>query len=104
MDTIEKVQLVIDIANGRKPLSALADTMWDDTQPNFIKLAIDHCVQTELQKAAGQGAKFRFKLKEHGQETFTDWKPEISQFIAGMEMGKLRRDHPTAEIAIERQY
>jgi hypothetical protein len=102
MDLPQKIQLIIDVANGKQPMAALKDHL--DSPVNFIKLAIDHCVQRELAKAAVSRAQFRFRLKEHGTETFTDWQPETSQFAASMAMGQVRREHPTAEVAIERQY
>jgi predicted ArsR family transcriptional regulator len=102
MDLPQKIQLVIDVANGKQSMTVLREHL--DDEVNFVKLAIDHCVQRELSKATAGKAQFRFRLKEHGTETFTDWQPEVSQFAAGMAMGAVRRDHPTAEVSIERQY
>lgn len=102
MDLPQKVQLVIDIANGQQPMSALKEHL--DSPVNFIKIAIDHCVQREVAKATANRTQFRFRLKEHGTETFTDWQPETSQFAASMAMGQVRKEHPVAEVAIERQY
>ena len=102
MTLAEKVQLVIDIANERPPVSDLQLAV-DDSTENFIKTAIDHCVNTTL-KQSGGGSMFRFKIVEHGAESFTEWKPEVTQFSTSSMMGQLRLRHPHAAISVERQY
>ena len=104
MTLAEKVQLVIDIANGQQSIMALHEALADGAeQENFIKTAIDHCVNTTL-KQQGGGSMFRFKIVEHGAESFTEWKPEITQFSTSSMMGQLRLRHPHAAISVERQY
>lgn len=103
MNTAEKVQLVIDIANERRPVSDLREAL-DDSPDNFIKLAVDHCVGSTLKRNGAGGPMFRFKIIEQGAETFTEWAPERSQFDTSMAMGQLRKEHPHGAISIERQY
>ena len=102
MNTAERVQLVIDIANERRPITDLREAL-DDSTENFIKLAVDHCVGSTL-KHNGSGPMFRFRIIEHGAETFTEWTPERSQFDTSMAMGQLRKEHPHGVITTERQY
>lgn len=104
MITAEKVQLVIDIANEQRPVQDLRLALEDGATENFIKTAVDYCVQSTTRKAGGGSARFRFKITEHGQDTFTDWLPELNQFSTSSAMGQLRLQHPHAAIAIERQY
>lgn len=102
MNTAEKVQLTLDVINGKQPLSTLRDHL--DDSANFLRLAVDHCVGQALSQAAVNRTEFRFSLKEQGSTRLTPWRPEVSQFAASQAMGQLRQQHPQAEIAIERRY
>lgn len=103
MNLQEKVQLVINIANGQEPIQNLQLALEDNRSDNFIKLAIDHCVATSA-RDSGNGVQFRFRITEHEGETFTDWAPEVTRFSATEAAGRLRREHPTAALHVERQY
>lgn len=105
MTTEEKIQLVIDVANGQQSLSVLKSAIDDggDAQPNFIKMAVDFCVASTM-KTAGNGTQFRFKITENGRETFTEWEPETGHRAALGVATRLRREHPTAALHVERQY
>jgi hypothetical protein len=103
MTTQEKVQLVLNVIDGKATPSDLKPVLDEPCEVNVFKCAVDHCVGKVLRQQ-GAGPQFRFKLKEQGGESFTDWRPEQTQFSASMAMGQLRLEHPHAEISIERQY
>lgn len=99
----QKVQLIINIANGQEPIQNLQIALEDGASDNFIKLAIDHCVATSA-KDSSNNVQFRFKITEHENESYTDWAPELTRLSATEAAHRLRREHPTAALHVERQY
>ena len=102
MTTEEKIQLVLRVIDGKVPPSELKPILDEPSDVNVFKAAVDHCVGKVLRTQTGP--QFRFKVKEYGSESFTDWQTEQTQFSASMAAGRLRLEHPHAEISIERQY
>lgn len=104
MEVQQKIQTVLNVIDGKVPASELKPVIDDPSDVNVFKLAVDHIVGKVLQRQATGKVQFRFKLKEHGSESFTGWQPETTQFTTSMAMGQLRLQHPQAEISIERRY
>lgn len=107
MDVQQKIQTVLNVIDGKQPPSALRsiiDEAGDGHEINVFKAATDFIVARVLQQCEAGKAQFRFRIKEHNAESFTDWQTEGSQFAASMAMGQIRLQHPQAEIAIERRY
>lgn len=104
MDTREKIQLVLDVIDGKIHPSALKQMLDEPEEVNIFKCAVDHIVGKVLQQSSGKRVEFRFKLTEKGEESFTDWQPEFSQLAAGFAMSQVRLAHPHAEVSIERRY
>ena len=104
MDIREQIQLVLDVISGKRPYAALQPIIDNPSGVNVFKAAVDHLVGKVLARQATGKNEFRFRVIEHGQESFTDWIPEVTQFSSMMAMGQLRLERPHAEIAIERRY
>lgn len=123
MDIAQKIALFKEVAANAKQPSELKDILEGDQ--NFIHYAVEHIVNERLAQATSNSQSFRFKIVEqepteeleeievHGEkrmrqkmkskETFTGWMPEVSQFSAPMEMGKVRQRYPQAVISVERR-
>lgn len=104
MTTQEKIQLVLNVIDGKVEPSALKPILDEPGDVNVFKAAVDHCVGKVLKDRNDGGPRFRFKITEHNQNIFTGWEPETSQFAAGFAMNQIRLEHPQAAISIERQY
>jgi hypothetical protein len=104
MTTQEKIQLVLDVINGKLPPADLKPILDEPSDINVFKAAVDHCVGKVLKDRNEGGAQFRFKITEHAQDIFTGWEPETSQLSAGWAMNQLRLERPQAAISIERRY
>ena len=106
MDIPEKIQIFLRVVEGTVHPSVLKDLLpaEGEAEENWIRLGVNHLVGKVMQRNGSNNRRFRFKIAENGTETFTSWHAEGSQFDAGMAMGQVRKEHPLAEISIERQY
>jgi hypothetical protein len=123
MDIPQKIALFKEVAANQKQPSELKGAL--DDGPNFIHFAVEHIVNERLAQAAANQRSFRFKVVEleptdeleevdvSGEKrqqrkmqekiTLTPWLPEVSQFSAPLEMGKVRQQYPKGKISIERE-
>jgi hypothetical protein len=104
MTVQEKIQLVLNVIDGKARPSELKPILDEPSEVNIFRAAVDHIVGKVLRERENNRAQFRFKIVEQGRESFTDWAPELSQFSAGWAMNQLRLDRPHAEISVERKY
>lgn len=106
MDISEKIQTFLRVVEGTAHPSVLKDLLpaEGEAEENWIRLGVHHLVSKVVQRNGSGKHQFRFKIVENGNESFTSWHAEGSQFDASMAMGEVRKAHPHAEISIERKY
>lgn len=107
MDMKEKLQKVFDVIDGRAHPSTLVEILPAPgvVEENVIRLALDRLVAREIERIQGPATnKFRLKVVEGKNETWTDWEPERTQGSVPSKMAQIRRAVPGAAISVERSY
>lgn len=119
MEIRDKMQMVLDVVDGRVHPSALATILpkEDEVEENFIKLAVDFLVSRERERTGEAGNEFKLKATEtieiHEGETVekketlvheSEWYPERSAISVPTKTAALRQQFPKAAIQVERRY